>query len=173
MTVARLGAIAALLGGLAWVVKGAAILVVGDQPPLLFEAAPGLFAVALTSIAYAALQPSRRRTAAMGLGAISGVAGVTALLSDLVGEVVGAALAASSLTLLAGLLILGRRGRWPAPLAWSIGLGMVPALVVGGILAELDERLLEIPLVCLGLAWMLVGWAMPTIGATADTGSAR
>jgi hypothetical protein len=68
------------------------------------------------------------------------------------------ALAISSLTLLVGLVSLPRHGRWPAPLAWWIGVAMV-ALVVGGILSELDERLLETPLICLGLAWMVVGWA--------------
>ena len=37
---------------------------------------------------------------------------------------------------------------------------MVPAVLVGGLLAELDERLLEIPLVCLGVAWMAVGFGV-------------
>lgn len=176
MTRARLGAAAALLGGLAWVVKGATILAGGDQPPLLFEAAPGLFGVALMSVAYSALPEGRRRTVAMGLGAVSVLAGLAALLSDLVGEVAGAAIAVSSLALLTGLLVTGRRGRWPAPLAWWIGLTMVPAVVVGGMLSELDERLLEIPLVCLGLAWMWVGWAAATTStasAAANPGPAR
>jgi hypothetical protein len=33
----------------------------------------------------------------------------------------------------------------------------VPALLVGGALAEADERLLEVPLLCLGLAWTSIG----------------
>ena len=37
---------------------------------------------------------------------------------------------------------------------------MVPSLVIGGVLAEIDgERLLEIPLICLGVAWAAVGRA--------------
>jgi hypothetical protein len=166
--VALLGGVAALLGGLAWTVKGAVILAGGDQPPLLFEAAPELFGVALLAIAYSTMPISRRRRAAMGLGAVSAFAGFAALVSDLFGEVAGAAIAVSSLTLLTGLLLL-RRGRWPAPLAWWIGLGMVPALLIGGMLSELDERLLEIPLVCLGVAWVVVGWLEIIGGGAAPT----
>lgn len=153
----RLCGVAALLGGLAWTVKGLVILAGGDQPPLLFEIAPMLFGFGLLGLAYSAL-PSRR--APLGFGVLSVLAGLAALVSDLVGEVAGVALAISSVALLIGLLTLPRHGRWPAPLAWWIGVGMVPALVVGGILSEIDERLLEIPLVCLGLAWMVVGWAL-------------
>ena len=158
-TLARLGGVAALLGGLAWTVKGSVILGGGDQPPLLFEIAPVLFGVALLSVVHSTMPPSRRHAAALGLAAVSALAGLAALVSDLVGQVAGVALAISSLALLTGLLVLGTSGRWPAPLAWWIGVAMVPALVVGGILSELDERLLEIPLTCLGLAWMVVGWA--------------
>jgi len=155
----RLGGAAALLGGLAWTVKGLVILVGGDQPPLLFETAPVMFGAGLLSVAYSTMPPSRRRNAAIGLGVASALAGLAALVSELVGEVAGVALATSSLTLMAGLLTLTRRGTWPAPLAWWVGLAMLPALVVGGMLSELDERLLEIPLICLGLAWLVVGWA--------------
>ena len=80
-------------------------------------------------------------------------------MSDLVGEVAGGALALSSVALLIGLLTLARNGRWPAPLAWWIGVALVPAFLVGGVLSEIAERLLEIPLVCVGIAWMTVGWA--------------
>lgn len=155
---ARFGGVAALLGGLAWTVKGMVILVGGEQPPLLFECAPVLFGIGLLGVAYSTMPPSRRRKAPLGLAVVSALAGLAALVSDLVGEVAGVALAISSLTLWIGLLTLPRRGRWPAPLAWWIGVAMVPALVVGGILSELDERLLEIPLICLGLAWMVLGW---------------
>ncbi|SDK49125.1 hypothetical protein SAMN05428985_104224 [Nocardioides sp. YR527] len=155
---ARLGGVAALVGGLAWAVKGTVILGGGDQPPLLFEVAPMLFGVALLSIAYSTLPPSRRRTAALGLAAVSVIAGLVALVSELVGEVAGMALAISSIALLIGLLLLPRRGHPPAPLAWWIGAVTVPALLVGGILPELDERLLEVPLTCLGVAWIVLGW---------------
>jgi hypothetical protein len=166
---ARFGGVAALLGGLAWTVKGMVILVGGDQPPLLFEGAPILFGIGLLGVAYSTMPPSRHRKASLGLAAVSALAGLAALVSEVVGEVAGVALAVSSLTLLIGLLTLPRHGRWPAPLAWWIGVAMVPALVVGGILSELDERLLEIPLICLGLAWMVVGWAALRPGALPNT----
>ncbi|MFE7223536.1 hypothetical protein ACFU7D_02010 [Nocardioides sp. NPDC057577] len=156
--VARLGGVAALVGGLAWVVKGTVILGGGDQPPLLLEVAPMLFGVALLSIAYSTLPPSRRRAVALGLAAVSAMAGFVAFSSELVGEVVGMALAISSIALLLGLLLLPRRGPRPAPLAWWIGATTLPALLVGGILSELDERLLEAPLTCLGVAWIVLGW---------------
>ncbi len=157
---ARVGGVAALLGGVAWTLKGLVILAGGDQPPLLFEAAPALFGLGLLSVAHSAMAPGRRRTAALALGAGAAFAGFAALMSDLVGDVAGGALAISSVALLIGLLMLARNGRWPALLAWWIGVAMVPALAVGGLLAEVDEGLLEIPIVFLGVAWMAVGWAM-------------
>ena len=157
---ARFGGVAALVGGLAWTVKGMVILVGGEQPPLLFESAPVLFGIGLLGVAYSTMPPSRRRNALLGLAVVSALAGLAALVSDLMGEVAGVALAASSLTLWLGLLTLSKHGRWPAPLAWWIGVAMAPALVIGGILSELDERLLEIPLICLGLGWLVLGWTV-------------
>jgi hypothetical protein len=156
---ARLGGVAAFLGGLAWTVKGAVILAGGDQPPLLFEAAPTLFGLGLMSVAHSTMPPGRRRGMALALSATAALSGLAALVSDMVGEGAGPALVISSVALLIGLLTLERRQRWPAPLAWYIGLAMVPALIVGGMLSEIDERLLEVPLVCLGAGWMAVGWA--------------
>jgi hypothetical protein len=157
---ARLGGVAAFLGGLAWVLKGGVILAGGAQPPLLFEAAPALFGWGLMSVAHCTMRPGGRRGFALALSAVATVAGLAALASDLVGEVAGEALAISSVALLIGLLSLERHRRWPAPLAWCIGLAMLPALILGGLLAEIDERLLELPLVCLGVGWMAVGWAV-------------
>jgi hypothetical protein len=156
---ARLGGVAAFLGGLAWTLKGVVILAGGDQPPLLFEAAPTLFGLGLMSVAYSTLPPGRRRGAVLGLSATAALSGLAALVSDIVGEVADLALVISSVTLLIGLLMIGRNRRWPARLAWYVGLAMVPAVIVGGMLSEIDERLLEVPLVCLGAGWMTVGWA--------------
>jgi hypothetical protein len=45
--------------------------------------------------------------------------------------------------------------------------GTVPALLVGGVLAEVDERLLEVPLLCLGLVWTSIG--IRTLRRSTDT----
>jgi hypothetical protein len=154
-----LGGVAALLGGLAWVVKGLVILAGGDQPPFLFEVAPLLLGIGLLSIAHRAMPRSRRRTVAMGFASIAIIAGAVALATEVVGEVAGSAIATSSLSLVVGLVTLDRHGRSPMPLAWWIGVGMLPAVSTGGVLSEIDERLLEVPLVGIGAAWMVVGWA--------------
>ena len=46
----RLGGLAAMVGGLTWVVKGGSILLTGQQPPVVFEAAISLFAVGLLGL---------------------------------------------------------------------------------------------------------------------------
>ena len=46
----RLGGLAAVGGGLMWIVKGGAILLTGQQPPVVFEAAMPLFAVGLLGL---------------------------------------------------------------------------------------------------------------------------
>jgi hypothetical protein len=51
--VTRLCGWAALLGGLAWTVKGVVILVGYQQPPLLFDVAPTLFGLGLLGVATA------------------------------------------------------------------------------------------------------------------------
>lgn len=136
-----------------------AILISGSQPPLLFEMAPPLFGIGLIGVSRATVGPSRRRLAIGGFAALATIAGLAALATQLVGDVWGPALAASSLALMVGLLSVPRRGPLPAPMAWGIGVTMIPALVVGGALYQIDERLLELPLIGLGLAWVVVGWA--------------
>ncbi|HEY5882445.1 MAG TPA: hypothetical protein VIU11_26280 [Nakamurella sp.] len=154
-----LSGLAAFLGGAAWTVKGIVILAVGEQPPLLFEMGPPLFGVGLLGVASSTMPAGRRRTAALTLGAASFLAALVALVIDRAGEF-NPALVVSSLSLLVGLLTVPRHAAWPAPLAWWIGFAWVPAMLIGGVLSELDERLLEVPLTCLGIAWMTVGWAL-------------
>lgn len=66
-----------------------------------------------------------------------------------------------------GLVLLGiatfRVKAMPTP--WSafplvMGVSAVPLMVVGGILELVNERLLELPIVLLGLAWVLLGYSV-------------
>ena len=80
-----ISAIAALVGGLAFVVKAVAILATGDQPPLLFELAPVFVAVALYGLLIYVVDPSGapRITAKAGIALVIAAAmGGLALGSD-------------------------------------------------------------------------------------------
>jgi hypothetical protein len=153
----RIGGAAGLAGGLAWVIKGVAILAADDQPPLVFVVALPLFGLSLLGVAHLTLLQVRR-TVVAALACVAVVAGLVASMSELLDRGWGEPIVASSLALLIGQLTLERNGRAPAPLTFWIGVATLPALAVGGALAEFDERLLEVPVVCVGLAWMSVGW---------------
>ena len=62
----RIGGLAAMVGGLLWVVKGGAILLTGQQPPVVFEAALPLFALGLLGL-YARLEGRGRPLGKAGL----------------------------------------------------------------------------------------------------------
>jgi len=105
-----IGGAAALAGGLAWVIKGVTILVVGEQPPLAFGLALPLFGLGLLGVA---VLTSRgiRRTIAVGLAWLAVVAGVMALWSELFDSGWDLAIVTSSLALLMGQLTLPRKRR--------------------------------------------------------------
>lgn len=149
--------VAAILGGLAWLLKGIAILAVDEQPPLLFEAAPVFYAVALIGLGLTLPQRGRRRSAVVALGALSLLASIVGVVTELAGSVLGALLLIAALCQVVGLIALGRRGPRAHRLGWLIGMSMIPALFVGGVLSEWDERLLELPLVGLAVLWIWLG----------------
>jgi hypothetical protein len=159
----RLGGLAAMVGGLLWVVKGGSILITGQQPPVVFEAAMPFFAVGLLGL-HARLD---------GRGGPLGKAGVLVAYATL------AAAATFLITPLApfivvagfgpflGLVLVGSatlrsrafRPPWSAlPLAMGVGCPLL--ILAGGGLALISERLLEIPLVLVGIAWMLLGYSV-------------
>ena len=165
----RWGGLAAMVSGLMWVVKGGAILLTDQQPPVVFEAAMPLFAVGLLGL-HARLD---------GRGGPVGKAGVL---------VAYAALAAAAIVLVAplapfyavagfgpflGLALLGSatlrarvfRPPWSA-LPLAMGLGGTLLILAGGALALINERLLEIPIVLVGLAWMLLGYSVLVVNGT-------
>jgi hypothetical protein len=172
----RLGGLAAMVGGLLWVVKGGSILLTGQQPPVVFEAAMPLFAAGLLGL-HARLD---------GRGGALGKAGVLVAYAAL------AAAATFLITPLApfivvagfgpflGLVLLGSATlqarifppRWSA-LPLVIGLGGPLLVLAGGGLALISERLLEIPIVLVGLAWMLLGYSVLVVKGASTVAPVR
>ena len=162
---------AAAAGGAMWMAKGTAILITGAQPPLLFELALLLFPVGLLGL-YARLGGHHGRLRSAG-GAVSLVAlvagaiyaGVSAVDPDATGVVPGVAIAGSALGTVVGLVLLGlvtrQTNAFPPPwtrLPLRLGLATPVLLsVVGGMLSEINERLLEVPLVLVAIAWVKLG----------------
>ncbi len=189
----RWAGFAAALGGALWAVKGGAILVTGDQPEYIFEVAPLFLALGLVGL-HARLEGHGGGSGRVG-GALAWASLALALVSVVVylvttdDEVVfplSATIPLTALSILASLVLLGiavRRvgalpGRWRSfPL--SMGVAVLPLMVIGAILETLDERLLELPLVVLGLAWVMLGcaiwsdtlWSRPGVSGTYSSGS--
>ena len=166
----RLGGLAAMVGGLMWVVKGGAILLTGQQPPVVFEAAMPLFAVGLVGL-HARLE---------GRGGPLGKAGVLVAYTALASAAIvlmrplAPFYAVAGFGPFLGLVLLGsatlQARVFPSPwsaLPLAIGLGGPLLILAGGGLALISERLLEIPIVLVGLAWMLLGYSVLVVrGAT-------
>ena len=172
----RWGAGAAVVAGACWVVKAGGILLTGDQLPGAFESAFILFPVALVGL-YAAMEQNGGRLAICGL-----VVTVTAELSAVVvgvGMLLGpenwvaredTVTVLTPFIVLAGfgtfvaLLLLGlavRRTR-ALPERWRtlplvLAVSAVPLMLIGGALEGVSERLLEVPILLLGVAWITLG----------------
>lgn len=172
----RFGGWAAIIGGLMWVVKGMSILITGVQPPVLFEAALPFFGVGLLGLA-ARLGEER--------GAL-GKAGVVVACVVMASAVAAFVTAAPPLIAVAGfgpflgLILLGSATLQARifPSAWSalpLAMGLSgPILILGGGgLAMVHERLLEIPLVLVGIAWMLQGYSVLNVKSEAVGSRAR
>jgi hypothetical protein len=166
----RLGGLAAIVGGFMWVVKGGAILLTGHQPPVVFEAAMPLFAVGLLGL-YARLDG--RGGALEKAGALVAYATLVSAAIVLVTPL-DSFYAAAGFGPFLGLVLLGSatlrarvfRPPWSA-LPLATGLGGPLLILAGGALALIGERLLEIPIVLVGLAWMLLGYSVLVVkGAT-------
>jgi hypothetical protein len=161
----RIGGLAALSGGLLWGAKSASILLTGYQPPVVFDVAPVLFA--LTVVALASGLGTGIARAAQAVGGIAFVAGAVALASELSGEFWAPALAGTMAGVIVGLAMVGveiRRGpesnRTVGNLSLVLGLVFAPAVLIGGVLSTLGERLLEVPLLLLAGMWAWLGRLM-------------
>jgi hypothetical protein len=173
--IVAVGGASAVTGGLLFAVKGIAILITGNQPDFLFEAAPAFFAVATGSLGLQLRWTSVR--ASYFTLALAGAALVSALVSTWPaggsafggsdGAVSSAFAVVAGFAPIIGLLMVGLAARRTRSLSKRtrtvslvIGLGFIPLLVVGGILESVNERLLEVSLILLAGAWMTLGIAM-------------
>ncbi len=168
----RLGGLAAMVGGLLWVVKGGSILITGQQPPVVFEAAMPFFAVGLLGL-HARLDsrggPLGKAGILVAYAALAAAA--TFLITPLAPFIVVAGFGPFLGLVLLGSATLQARV-FPPPwsaLPLSVGLGGPLLILAGGGLALVNERLLEIPIVLVGLAWMLLGYSVLMVkGATVE-----
>ncbi|MGI9019836.1 MAG: hypothetical protein ACR2G3_03910 [Solirubrobacterales bacterium] len=173
MTPMRWAGFAAAVGGGLWAAKGTVILLTGDQPEYIFEVAPLFLALGLVGL-HARLRGRGGRTARVGgLLAWAGVAlaattaAVYVATTDGEAFLLDATFPLAMLSIVGALVLLGiavRRahalpGRWRS-LPLAIVAGVIPLALVGGILETISERLLEIPLVVQGLAWIALGYAI-------------
>ncbi|MBA3327426.1 MAG: hypothetical protein H0T43_03900 [Solirubrobacterales bacterium] len=175
----RSAAVAAVLGGAAWVFKSAVIVATGDEPPVAFIAGLVLFGFALLGLR-SALGPSGGRAARVG-GVAAAIAAACGVLAVLVRAVAGEGvepsedevtlltpfITAAGVGTLVALIALGlavRRTRALAPgYAWlplAMGVGAVPLLIAAGALESVSERLIEVPVALLGLGWIGIGIAL-------------
>lgn len=158
----RLAGLAAVLAGLCWLVKSVAVLAGASQPVFVFEFAPAFQSLAVAALALAFPAGAICRTVAV-LALLAGMA--TAGLAVLMPEhvAVNVAILAATLLVLAALFLVGgvvRRqqvlGRW-SRLPRRLAFWTVPLVLAGGLLSALNERLLEVPLLVLGLGWLWLG----------------
>ena len=171
-TISRWGGLAMTLGGLFWVLKAGTILLVGYQPPLIFEVAPLLFALGLVGL-YSHLSPHAGPLGTSGM-VVAGLAFVARLAASVYETLPGARVSTgedfvfpSSLLVLGGtlgifvsLVLLGiaalrTRGLPPPWRMVPLGVGLV-AIPVGatGMLH------IELPILLLGGLWMLLGYTI-------------
>jgi hypothetical protein len=179
----RLGGFTTVLGGACWIVKSGAILATGYQPPVLFEAAPVLFAAGVVGL--------RERLpkgggllglAGLLLAVVGALATIGALISTRGGtettreEEFSPLIFVGFVATLIALLFVGiptwlskaLRPHWhtlPVVLVASV----FPLMIAGGLLESIDERLLEIPLLVLGIGWLLLGYAIAERGPVGES----
>ena len=175
----RYAAMAAAIGGTALTVKAVVTLVTGDEPAAAFAIGFALFPFALLGL-WSLVRDVGGRAPQIG-GAIAATAAVSVVLAALIRAVGGAGvepteegatvmtpfIALGGLGTFVALVVLGvvvrRSSALPAPytsLPLLVGVAAIPLLMIGGALEAVSERLLEIPIVLLGLGWIALGVAL-------------
>jgi hypothetical protein len=153
---------AILFGASLMAVKSLAILASGVQPPLLFEAAPAFLGIGVLLLSPALDLHGTRRWIVAVLGLIATVVGFVAAATEIAGEVSGAALGISTLAAVTGAVVTGWRPRGDVRrrALVVVGLVVIPAMLIGGMLSEIDERLLEVGLLAYAGAWGIAGFRL-------------
>lgn len=175
----RCAAVAGAVGGVAWTVKATVTLVTGDEPPDMFAIGFALFPFALLGL-WSLVHTAEGRAPAVG-GILASAAAVSVVMAALVRAVGGAAVEPSDdeVAMLTPFIVIGGFGAFAALLAlglaarraraltapyvslpWTMGLAVIPLLIVGGALETVDERLLELPMALLGLGWIALDAAI-------------
>lgn len=180
------GAAAAVLGGIVWSVKGLLVMsagvdvVAGVDLGTAFVALQGLFALAVLGLSELVVArahpddvvPGGRRNA-IGRGAswialaLSVVLAAWWVFRGDIGDhsAIAFAALACSLAWIAGAGLVGvsalRRDALAGPFRWvplAVGLGAIPLFLVFGLASNfLGERLLEVPVLAIGLLWVALG----------------
>lgn len=173
--------LAAIIGGLLMLVKGAAILLTGFQPPYLFQISPLFLGLGLCGLYFCLEAADRGRLAQAGVivAAAAAVSAPVYLWAHLfaphlipqedTATLITPFVALSGIGPLVSALLLGiivwRTKAIPSPwLPLAIPLAFVALMALAILLENVAgetstaERLIEIPIVITGLAWMGLGW---------------
>ena len=174
----RVAAAAAVIGGAAWTFKAGVTLATGDEPAVAYVFGAALLPFALLGLW--SLVRGDGRAARIG-GVLATAAAVAVVLAGLVRAIGGSGVeggedevtvltpfvAIAGFGTFAALIALGLAVRRASALAGglaslplAIGLAAIPLLIVGGALETISARLLEVPIVLLGLAWIVLGAAL-------------
>ena len=173
---ARWGGAAAIVGGAMWAAKAGVIVLGGDQPPYLFEAAPLAFALALLTLGARLAGrggPVARAGRVLALAVIA--AAVANLLEEALTEREPVPAVSSAVDLIVGvgpivgLALLGWASRRPFPPTWRPGplalaalyplsaLLLLPAALAVDLDGPSGEWLIEVPILVIGLGWAALG----------------
>lgn len=167
--------------------KATAILLTGDQPPVLFEVAGlplGLGLLLLTRWSIVQYGTARRLTAAATLASLAVVAATLSAIMELfsidIVEPLESILAVCSgfgpmiAALLIGLNLRAIGGNAEGIARWAllVAVMFVPLMIAGGIAADLaGERFLELGLLVMAVLWLLLArstWTTDALGVQGE-----